>query len=263
MIARSIVALLDSPAGLTAILYIFLFARKLMEQRQPRLGDILDDYCPQEKRITNHAVVAMLGDEIQQTRCVTCEDEHPYKSAKVPATRRRRKPQLKSLSSSALSGNGESSGVKVVRVKDDGGETCSTSHASESPESLPEVGVSGSELTLDPEESVHRPLIRATLPRPERTPQSRQLPEFTVRQKNSWDDEELSGKSQRSHSQNQGRGSGKRPPHRDRSMNSRNNGKERSGMFGNQSSVSTPNRTQRTAQGRRKKAVSQRKKRSE
>ncbi len=263
MIARSIVALLDSPAGLTAILYIFLFARKLMEQRQPRLGDILDDYCPQEKRITNHAVVAMLGEEIQQTRCVTCEDEHPYKSAKVPATRRRRNPKLKSLSSSALSGNGESSGVKVVRVKGDGGETSSLSHASESPESLPELDVSETEPTLDPEESVHRPLIRATLPRPEHAPQSRQLPEFTVRQKNSWDDEELADKSPRSHSQNQGRGSGKRQPRRDRSMHSRNNGKERSGMFGNQSSVSTPNRKQRTSQGRRKKSVNQRKKRSE
>jgi len=231
-----------------------------MEQRQPRLGDILDDYCPQERRITNHAVVAMLGDKIQQTRCVTCEDEHSYKSAKVPATRRRRNPKSNSLSSSALSGNGESSGVKVVRVKDDGGETCSTSHVSESPESLPELDVPEPESTLDPEESVHRTLIRATLPRPERAPQPRQLPEFTVRQKNSWDNEEFSDKSQRSHSQNQGRGNGKRSLHRDRSMHSRNNGKERSDMFGNQSTVSMPNRKQRTAQGRRKKSSNQRRK---
>lgn len=262
MIARSIVALLDFPAGPTAILYIFLFAREFMEQRQPRLGDILDDYCPQERRITNHAVVAMLGDEIQQTRCVTCEDEHSYKSAKVPATRRRRNPQSNSLSSSALSDNGESSGGKVVRVKDDGGETCSTSHVSESPESLPELDVPGPESTLDPEESVHRPLIRATLPRPERTPQSRQLSELTVHQKNSLDNEEFSDKSQRSHSQNQGRGSGKRSLHQDRFMHSRNDGQERSDMFGNQSTVSRPNRQPRTAQGRRKKSSNPRRKHS-
>jgi hypothetical protein len=234
-----------------------------MEQRQPRLGDTLDDYCPQERRITDHAVVAMLGDKIQQTRCVTCEDEHSYKSAKVPATRRRRNPKSNSLSASALSGNGESSSVKVVRVKDAGGETCSTSYVSESPKSLPKLDVPGPESTLDPEESVHRPLIRATLSRPERTPQPRQLPEFTVRQKNSWDNEEFSDKSQRSHSQNQGRGSGKHSPHRDRSMHSRNNGKERSDMFGNQSTVSMPNRKQRTVQGRRKKSSNQHKKPSE
>ena len=36
-----------------------------MEQRRLRLGDILDDYCPRERRITNHAVVAMIDDEEQ------------------------------------------------------------------------------------------------------------------------------------------------------------------------------------------------------
>ena len=29
-----------------------------MEQRRLRLGDILDDYCPRERRVTNHAIVA-------------------------------------------------------------------------------------------------------------------------------------------------------------------------------------------------------------
>ena len=33
-----------------------------MQQRQPRLGDVLDDYCPRERRLTNHVVVAMIGD---------------------------------------------------------------------------------------------------------------------------------------------------------------------------------------------------------
>ena len=35
-----------------------------MEQRQHGLGDVLDDYCPRERRVTNHAVVALVGDEI-------------------------------------------------------------------------------------------------------------------------------------------------------------------------------------------------------
>ena len=58
-----------------------------MEQRQVGLGDVLDDYCPRERRVTNHAVVAIVGDEIKLTRCTTCDNEHPYKEAKVPPRR--------------------------------------------------------------------------------------------------------------------------------------------------------------------------------
>ena len=36
-----------------------------MEQRRLRLGDILDDYCPRERRVTNHAVVAMIEDDVK------------------------------------------------------------------------------------------------------------------------------------------------------------------------------------------------------
>src|SRR6266540_6943406 len=60
-----------------------------MQQRQLRLGDILDDYCPRERRVTNHAVVAMVGADVKQTRCTTCDTEHEYKHAKVPRQRRK------------------------------------------------------------------------------------------------------------------------------------------------------------------------------
>src|SRR6266852_2482060 len=60
-----------------------------MQQRQLRLGDILDDYCPRERRVTNHAVVAMVGPDGKQTRCTTCDAEHEYKHAKVPRQRRK------------------------------------------------------------------------------------------------------------------------------------------------------------------------------
>src|SRR5215467_11037771 len=60
-----------------------------MHQRQLRLGDILDDYCPRERRLTNHAIVAMIGTEVKQTRCTTCDAEHEYKQAKVPRLRRK------------------------------------------------------------------------------------------------------------------------------------------------------------------------------
>src|SRR5207248_11017258 len=61
----------------------------LMQQRQLRLGDILDDYCTRERRVTNHAIVAMVGDDVKQTRCTTCDTEHEYKHAKIPRQRRK------------------------------------------------------------------------------------------------------------------------------------------------------------------------------
>ena len=60
-----------------------------MQQRQLRLGDILDDYCPRERRVTNHAIVAMIGEDVKQVRCTTCDADHDFKHAKVPRQRRK------------------------------------------------------------------------------------------------------------------------------------------------------------------------------
>src|ERR1043165_10032311 len=73
-----------------------------MQQRQLRLGGILGDYCPRERRVTNHAGVAMGGEDVKQTRCTTCEAEHEYKHAKVP--RQRKKDTPAALTSQILAG---------------------------------------------------------------------------------------------------------------------------------------------------------------
>ena len=57
-----------------------------MEQRPLRLGDILDDYCPRERRLTNHAIVAMIEEDVKQTRCTTCDAEHAYKGRQGSST---------------------------------------------------------------------------------------------------------------------------------------------------------------------------------
>lgn len=61
-----------------------------MQERRLRLGDVLDDYCPREKRLTNHVIVALVENEVRQTRCTTCDTEHPFKHGRVPV--RRKKP---------------------------------------------------------------------------------------------------------------------------------------------------------------------------
>ena len=73
-----------------------------MEQRRLRLGDIVDDYCPRERRVTNHAIVAMVEEDVKQTRCTTCDAEHAYKGGAAP--RRRKKDSTGALYKEVLAG---------------------------------------------------------------------------------------------------------------------------------------------------------------
>ncbi|MBW8894577.1 MAG: hypothetical protein JF613_00090 [Acidobacteria bacterium] len=169
-----------------------------MEQRRLRLGDILDDYCPRERRLTNHAIVAMIEEDIKQTRCTTCDAEHAYKGGKLP--KRRKKETTAALYKEVLAGQGnpESPQLAVdpdaepidepVTVEDEApaipSATADASAASidhDDPESPAEEP---NDPQPDVEEGpVHRPLIRAQLPRIEGQKEERRLPEFTIRQR--------------------------------------------------------------------------------
>lgn len=74
-----------------------------MQTRRLRLGDVVDDYCPRERRLSNHVIVAMVDDAIKQTRCATCDFEHPYKDGKLPA-RRKKKDATAALYQQVLDG---------------------------------------------------------------------------------------------------------------------------------------------------------------
>ena len=163
-----------------------------MEQRRLRLGDILDDYCPRERRVTNHAVVAMIEEDVKQTRCTTCDAEHPYKGGKAP--RRKKKEGTAALYKEVLAGMPDADAAPVLTapavVHDQEPET-DPILAEELPnEEKPapileavEPEEDAQEIVPDVEEGpVHRPLIRATLPRPEGQKDARPLPEFTIRQ---------------------------------------------------------------------------------
>jgi hypothetical protein len=165
-----------------------------MQQRQLRLGDILDDYCPRERRLTNHAVVAMVGPDVKQTRCTTCDAEHDYKHAKVP--RQRRKAETTpALYAQVLAGGPKrvvheaqaaEAPDKARTDPDPVPEAPRAAADSPSPVEAPEPGDGFEEGERDDEgeeEPVHRPLIRATLPRLEgQPPPPRQGPDFTIRQ---------------------------------------------------------------------------------
>jgi len=180
-----------------------------MEQRPLRLGDIVDDYCPRERRITNHAILVVAGDDIQKTRCTACEAEHPYKHAKPPL--KKKKDENGALYDEVLAG--------VLKPK----------HVAPEPQTAPGVEAAAVEIPAAPIAEVvaeaivetepepvaagwgHRPLIRAQLPRIEGQPPliARQLPDFTIRQQG----QPGYGSAHRTNGSRRGQGSGQNNQH--------------------------------------------------
>ena len=56
--------------------------------RECKLGDIIDDYCVKCKRLTNHAVVSLMGEKPAKVRCCSCYKEHDFTECVVPPTKR-------------------------------------------------------------------------------------------------------------------------------------------------------------------------------
>lgn len=182
-----------------------------MEQRPLRLGDIVDDYCPRERRVTNHAIVALVDDTVKQTRCTTCDHEHVFKHAKEP--RRRKKDETSALYSQVLSGlQPPASGLPAMPVAvpapaapvalaepdiavEPPAVAVAVTKPAEPAAFTPDVEPSEQIDEEDPDDnignvasddepwSMHRRLIRAQLPRTgNEPPAARPLPDFTIRQ---------------------------------------------------------------------------------
>jgi hypothetical protein len=172
-----------------------------MQDRRHRPGDVLDDYCPRERRITDHAIVAVIEDHIRQTRCASCDAEHEYKGGKVPPPRRKTQPPalftqvLDNLNGStprpqaaaAVATEPASSPAAVA----DEPPTMSVAAIAEppAPRVEPDVAPAAGDPDDEPQPGddsreqggFRRSLIRATFPRPEgQAPPPRALPEFTI-----------------------------------------------------------------------------------
>jgi hypothetical protein len=155
-----------------------------MEQRPLRLGHIVDDYCPRERRITNHAIVAIVEQTIKQTRCTTCDAEHAYKDAKVPR-RRKNDEVLTDLTGGQLVGKTDQRPTEPAPVHASANSPMPASKDTKAP--APEPGARADEPAEDSSQDhwpAHRTLIRATLPKVEGgDPPPRPIPEFTMHQR--------------------------------------------------------------------------------
>ena len=156
-----------------------------MQQRQLRLGDILDDYCPRERRLANHTVVAMVGNDVQITRCTTCDTEHPFKGGKVPRLRKK-KTSVEAAYDEVLESVTKDTQPHAVLVTNADSDEPETAGGEDEAQDAPAHGDNGNAPahTAPEEVRLHRPLIRAQLPRIEREPVARPAPEFTIRQAN-------------------------------------------------------------------------------
>jgi hypothetical protein len=171
-----------------------------MQQRRLRLGDIVDDYCPRERRVTNHAIVAMVEDDVKQTRCTTCDTEHEFKHGRMPTLRRKKDPVSVAYQEvlAAVTSDPSAAAPHVVAPPREEAPAMALAGApaptpEQAPESVAEPvqgqgGAPGDDAgdVPDADQSeagrVHRRLIRATLPRLENQPVVRPIPEFTMHQ---------------------------------------------------------------------------------
>ena len=55
---------------------------------EKRLGDIIDDFCVKCRRLTNHAIVSLVGNEAAKVRCRTCYHDHDYRHEQAPPTKK-------------------------------------------------------------------------------------------------------------------------------------------------------------------------------
>ncbi len=164
-----------------------------MQDRRHRPGDALDDYCPRERRITDHAIVAMVDDTIQQTRCGSCDAEHEYKGGKVPAPRRKTQPPA--LFVQVLDGlQGSTPRPQSPPIAHPPGlDAAPVAASAPDPALAPPLAAHGTDADVpatnesdqDREGGFRRSLIRATFPKLEgAVPVPRALPEFTIQSLN-------------------------------------------------------------------------------
>jgi hypothetical protein len=168
-----------------------------MEQQRPlRLGDLVDDYCPRERRITNHAIVAIVEDAIRQTRCTACESDHVYKGGKAPQRRKPKDEQAvlydqvlaNATAGTAVAAAPEPPVVAAVAappVVAPQPPPVAAPVAPAAPVAATPEPSAAPEPVLDEGWSLNRRLIRASLPRIDgQSPIPRSIPEFTMHQRN-------------------------------------------------------------------------------
>jgi hypothetical protein len=87
--------------------------------RDLRLGDIIDDWCVKCRRLTNHAIVSLVGADAAKVRCRSCYSDHNYLKEIAPPS----KKELKKLADAALAAHGDAPEIVPEAAGPRGGAT--------------------------------------------------------------------------------------------------------------------------------------------
>jgi hypothetical protein len=80
---------------------------------EKRLGDVIDDFCVKCRRLTNHSIVSLVGNEAAKVRCRTCYHDHDYRHEQAPPSKKElKKMEEEAKAAQALANrNGEGTAV--------------------------------------------------------------------------------------------------------------------------------------------------------
>jgi hypothetical protein len=75
-----------------------------MPDREPRLGDVIEDYCPKCRLLLNHDVTSLAGAAAAKVTCRTCFNTHDFRHGQVPPKRKRANAETKKLVEQVMAG---------------------------------------------------------------------------------------------------------------------------------------------------------------
>ena len=82
-----------------------------------RLGDIIDDYCPRCRMLTNHSVAAIVEDEVRKVVCRSCQNSHDFKHGKGMEKKKQKQSAYEQVLASVLAGKSMEAPQKSQRVE--------------------------------------------------------------------------------------------------------------------------------------------------
>jgi hypothetical protein len=86
---------------------------------EKRLGDIIDDFCIKCRRLTNHSIVSLVGNEAAKVRCRTCYHDHDYRHEQAPPSKKELKKleeEAKAAREAAEQDGGKAPGEPVIEA---------------------------------------------------------------------------------------------------------------------------------------------------
>src|SRR5262245_40926484 len=81
-----------------------------------RLGDIIDDFCPRCRLLTNHSIAAIVGGDVKKVICRTCSHTHDYRQGKGSEKKTPKQSAFDQVLASVLSGKNAEPSAPVQKA---------------------------------------------------------------------------------------------------------------------------------------------------